>query len=321
MIAIEIASCSIFAQSGNNFLSNTDTLHLFSSRDLNVDFKFIDPEKGYFGIDYKLNLKREFRTQAVKDSNYFKPNISLNLNSTGFVTVRGESNSQNSIINELNFELSPIFKQKKYTGRVLSIEEELKMTDDEIIELTMKQAAMLQSPFWLMFNVHGKHETTQDFKNYDVAVGGSMTLTTSYLNGILDIPFSLLRTKKHNNPRHLDLNLSLDYVTNLDKTESASIRSENNANRLNFNIEWETGIFERERITFLYSSFHELNSPVAVEDAGIANNYFYMIKLEHPIGKSEDGVRKTVSIKYTQGALPPNFNKGYVLGGGFNMEF
>lgn len=319
MVSLLIGQTFVFSQSNNNFLSNTDTLHLFRSRYMNVDFKFIDPEKGYFGMDYTINLKREFRT--IANDTIFKPNISLNLNSTGFVTVRGKSNAQNSIINELNFEWSPIFKQKKNPNIVISIEKELEKSDEEIIERIMKQASMLQSPLWLMFNIHGKHETTQDFKNYDIAVGGSMTLTTSYLNRILDLPFAILRSKAHNHPRHLDLNLSFDYVTKLDKTESANLRSKNNANRLNFNAEWETGLFERERITFLYSSFHELSPTTAIKDAKMDNNFFYMIKLEHPIGNSKDGIRKTVSIKYLQGALPPNFNKGFVLGGGFSMEF
>jgi len=311
---------SIIAQTDSaSLLNKANSFHLFKTRDLNIDFKFIDPDKGSFGIDYHLNLKKSFKTFSMDDP-LIKPNINLNFASNGFLTVKGDANQFNSVINELNLELSPLIKQKeiKDSGNIL---EELKGTDEEIIQRTREQARMVSSPFWLMFNLHGKHEATQNFRNHDIAIGGTLSFTTSFLNAILDYPFGLLRVAKNNNPRQIDFSFVYDYVTSLNSTASKDLREDNNSGRVSFNMEWETGIFKNERISFLYNSFYELNAPFKIKQNGLDKNYYYQIKLEHPLSNEKDKTRKTISIKYSQGELPPDFTKGYVLGGGFSVKF
>jgi hypothetical protein len=172
-----------------------------------------------------------------------------------------------------------------------------------------------------MFNLHGKHEASQNYRNYDIAVGGTLSFTTSFLNAILDYPFGLLRVSKNNNPRQIDFSVIYDYVTGLNNTASKDLRTENSTNRASFNVEWETGILNNERISFLFNSFYELGAPKQVKENGTDKNYYYQIKLEHPISISKDKTRKTIAIKYSQGELPPDFTKGYVLGGGFSVDF
>jgi hypothetical protein len=300
------------------FLEDANAFHLFQTRDLNMDLKFIDPEKGSFGIDYQLNLTRSFGKFAPEDKEY-KPNINLNIISTGFVTVKGDSNQLNSIVNELNFELSPIIKQPVALPK-RSILDELELTDEDIIARTRLEASMVSSPYWIMLNIHGKHEASQDFKTHDIAVGGTLNFTTSYLNALLDFPFGLLRVSENNNPRHLDIELVYDYVTDLNNTATAVLRDgEENANRVSLNLGWETGIFSKERISFMYNSYYELGAPDGIKENNLDKNYYYQIKLEHPL--SSGATRKSISIKYSQGELPPDFTKGYVLGAGFTIDF
>jgi hypothetical protein len=317
---IILINSSALAQTGSALVDSANSFHLFQTRDLKMDLKFIDPDKGSFGIDYELNLKRSLNTLSQKDSTLFEPNINLNLLSKGFLTVKGDANQFNSIVNELNFEVSPIFKQKKKPA-FKEILPELEGSDEDIIEITRAQASMVSSPFWLMFNLHGKHEASQNFKSHDIAVGGTLSFTTSLFNGILDYPFGLLRVAKNNNPRQIDFSFVYDYVSGLNNTASKDLRESNNAKRVSVNVEWETGIFKNERISFLYNSFYELNAPLKIKQTGLDNNYYYQIKLKHRLSKSSDKTRKTVSIKYSQGELPPDFSKGYVLGAGFTLEF
>ncbi len=297
-----------------------DGFHLFTHKNINIDFKFIDPDKGSFGIDYALKLTDTIKTRNIRSDSNARPNVKYNFLSNGFVTVKGDANQFNSIINEFNFELSPFFKQKQLK-ETLSIEEQLNMSDEEAIEYARQQAAALNSPFWLRFNIHAKHEASQNFKDHDYAIGATVNVTTSVLNKILDLPFGLLRIKKHNFPRHLDVSVLYDYVSSLNNTALKNLRTSNNANRLSLYAEWETGIFQRERISFAYKYFYELNAPLQIKNNNLDANQFYQIKLEHPLKTGSDKTRKTISIKYIEGALPPNFNKGYVLGGGFSLEF
>jgi hypothetical protein len=297
-----------------------DGFHLFSYKNINIDFKFIDPDKGNFGIDYALKLTDTIKTKNIRNDSNARPNVKYNFVSNGFITVKGDANQFNSIINEFNVELSPFFKQKKLK-ETKPFEDQLDMNDEEAIEYARQQAASLNSPFWLRFNIHAKHEATQNFKDHDYAIGATVNITTSVLNRILDLPFGLLRIKKYNFPRHLDVSILYDYVSSLNNTALKNLRNNNNANRLSLYAEWETGIFQRERISFAYKYFYELNAPLQIKNNHLDANQFYQIKLEHPLKTGSDKTRKTISIKYTEGALPPNFNKGYVLGGGFSVEF
>lgn len=78
------------------------------SESLNIDFKYIDPEKGQFGIDYDLVLS----TKKENDHS-----SSFNLKSRGFLTVsNASSNSLNSIKNTLSFTIEPRFSESQMTS-------------------------------------------------------------------------------------------------------------------------------------------------------------------------------------------------------------
>jgi hypothetical protein len=191
----------------------------------------------------------------------------------------------------------------------------------QVIELTRKQAKIVHSPLWINANIHFKHEATQDFDDYDLAWGTSVIFSTSYLHAPLDYLFGLLRFKKNNNPRQLDISVGYDYVTTLNQTANKLIREdESNANRLNAKAEWETGIFANDRIIFAYNMHYEFDAPEMVKDADKDLNSFFMIKLDHLIYEAEEA-KVQFAIKYTDGELPPNFKRGSVIGGGISFEF
>jgi len=298
-------------------VDNAKNFSLFNGQYLKVDLKFVDQNKGDFGIDYKLNLEKNIT--PIKKTN---SNLNLNLKSDGFVMVKSEENKLNSIINEINIELLPIYKipgTKIYKNP--NIEDVLKEDPTVAIQTTRQQAEIVCSPLWLNFDLHLKHETTQDFKNYDLAFGTAMYISTSFLNVPLDYLFGLLRTRENNNPRQIEVTFGYDYVVNLDKTANKILReNDKNANRFNLKAEWETGIFKAGRIIFAYNSYYELDAPNKIKDANKDFNSFFIVKLEHLLYEVKDAKAK-IAIKYTDGELPPNFEKGNVIGGGFSFDF
>lgn len=300
----------IFAEES---VDNAKNFSLFNGQYLTVDLKFVDQTKGDFGIDYKLNLEKKM---TLID------NLNLNLKSDGFVMVNSKENKLNSIINDINIELLPLYKISG--GKVVetpSIGNELKEDPTVVIQRTRRQAEIVHSPLWLNLDLHLKHETTQDFKDYDLAFGTAMYISTSYLNAPLDYLFGLLRTRANNNPRQLEVAIGYDYVVNLDQTANKILReNDKNANRLNLKAEWETGIFKADRIIFVYNSYYELNAPNKIKEADKDFNSFFMVKLEHLLYEVKDAKVK-FAIKYTDGKLPPNFEKGAIIGGGFSFEF
>lgn len=301
--------------------NDAHSFHLFDSDDLTVDMKFIDPEKGYFGIDYRFGLTKKIGTlgsDSVK-------NIEFELSSIGFVTVKGDDNQHNSLINEFRFKGFPLFRVKPKEAESGNSYEDFmddELSDSELIDASRNMARRVSSPLWLFANVHGKHETSQDFKKYDFAFGSQVSISSSYLTSILDFPFGIIRSEANNNPRQLDLSIGYDYVTGIENTDLAPLKEgENHMNRLNLKAEWETGIFSgKDRIVFLIDSYYDLNATEIQKAEKKEWNHFYMIKLERLINETNT-TRTKIAVKYTQGALPPNYNEGYVLGGGFSIEF
>jgi hypothetical protein len=301
-------------------VNSSKSFTLFEQKNFIVDLKFIDPLKGSFGIDYKLDLAKKITT-FTEDTLH---GINLGLLSKGFITVAGDKNQTNSIINELKIEAFPLFYFQPDTSNLPKKNWEDVVDSPDLEREAAQLASQVNSPLWIFLNVHSKHETTQDFKNYDFAFGGQLSLSTAILHGILDFPFGLLRVDPNNNPRQLDLSFGYDYVIGINNTALAPLRdNKDDMNRLNFKAEWETGIFtSRERIMFLLDAYHDLDATQKIIDISKDWTYFYMIKLDHLLFSNEESKTLTkVSIKYTQGALPPNFDQGFVLGGGFSVEF
>lgn len=311
------------AHSQDSLLNKSSSFNLFTSKDLVADFKFIDPTKGSFGIDYKLSLERKLFSLNPNTTKILK-NVNLNLNSKGFITVAGDKNPINSIISEVKFEAFPLFYAEAEALTIPQKNWRQAVNDPNLILEAQELAKRVSAPFWLFLNLHAKHEGTQDFKNYDFALGSTLNISTSFLTAILDFPFGILRVEKDNGPRQLDLSMGYDYVTNVKNTALAEANNnENYLNRLNFHAEWETGVLTaRDRIIFYFDSYHNLKPTQKLKDDKKVDNYFYMIKLDHIIGFDEKSrTISKISLKYTRGALPPNFNTGYVLGGGYSLEF
>ncbi|MEJ7830087.1 MAG: hypothetical protein WKF91_17895 [Segetibacter sp.] len=312
------------------------TKNLFQWRDVSIDLKAIDPEKGYFGIDYKLNFSRKIGTLAgtKEEEARYPRNINFGIGSNGFVTVAGDKNDVNSIVNELRFEGFPIYRVPPKTAVSSGTWEDFMKTDsadgvddpmqDPLVINAQQLAERVSAPFWLFLDIHAKHETTQDFRDFDFAFGSQLGFSTSLLNNILDLPFRLLRVGDNNNPRQLDLSIGYDYVTQIRKTAlKEANEASNSMNRLNMKAEWETGIFtDKDRFVFLFDAYHALNATATLRSINKDWNTFFMAKIEHLM--NYNAKTKTVSkiaIKYVKGSLPPNFTRSYVLGAGFSLEF
>ena len=310
-----------------NMVETSASFKVFDKYGLKVDLKFIDPEKGSFGIDYQFQLDKKLLGNDPAKIN----KLNLSLGSRGFVTVAEDKNKNSSLISEIKLEGQPLFHVKgKDLGPRSTIDPladdgpELPPGKDPLVEEARNLAAQVASPLWLSFNLHAKHETTQDFRNYDFAFGPQLSVSTSYLSAILDFPFGLLRAAKNNNPRQLDLSVGYDYVTGANKTSLAPLLADSKfMNRLNLKAEWETGILSgNERIAFLFDSYYDLDRNLLLKNAGKDWNYFYMIRIEKLLKINlGPGTKTKVAVKYTAGELPPNFDKGFVLGGGFSIDF
>lgn len=301
---------------------------LFTNEDIDLDFKFIDPAKGFFGIDHQVQLSRPLAS-LNKDT---LQNLQLDLTSKGFITVNGDVNPINSIISGFHLKAFPLWKigdEKDIASNEKDWRDYMELPegpveDDPLITEATEFAQSVSSPLWFFAGVHFQHETTQSFKDYNFAVGAQLNLTTSYLNFLLDLPFSLLRSNGNNNPRQLDITIGYDYVMGLENTKMFELKDSTNfMNRLHFKAEWETGIFSgKERVAFLFNSYYDINPTDLQVTENKAWNLFYMIKLERLLSVNPiTNTATKVAIKYTQGAIPPNFNDGYVLGGGFTLEF
>lgn len=310
-----------------SMVEESASFKVFDKYGLKVDLKFIDPEKGSFGIDYQFQLDKKLLGKDPAKIN----KLNLSLGSRGFVTVAEDKNKNSSLISEIKLEGQPLFHVKgKGLGPRSTIDPladddpELPPGKDPLVQQIRDQAAQVASPLWLSFNLHAKHETTQDFRNYDFAFGPQLSVSTSYLSSILDFPFGLLRAAKNNNPRQLDLSVGYDYVTGANKTSLAPLLEDSKfMNRLNLKAEWETGILSgNERIAFLFDSYYDLDRNLLLKNAGKDWNYFYMIRIEKLLKINlGPGTKTKVAVKYTAGELPPNFDKGFVLGGGFSIDF
>lgn len=316
--------CAMSQEAGADSIK---TFSLFQNGDSFVDLKFIDPEKGSFGVDFKLDFKRSLTTS--RDD--FK-NLYFGLSSNGYVTVKDDQNPVNSIISELKLQAFPfmrvaprktVYADVKHWKNFIEDSTESKR-NEELINESRKLAEKVSSPFYLFLNVHAKHETTQQFNSHDFAFGIQLSFTTSFLNSLLDFPFSLVRYGKNNNARHLDVSMGYDYVTDMQNTGLATLlEGESAINRLNFKCEWETGILSgRDRLILLLDSYHFLDPSQNLKQAGKHWNTFFMAKIEHILNQDlRTNSRTKVSIKYTNGELPPNFVVGHVLGAGFSVEF
>lgn len=286
----------------NSGYADLTVANLANKPNLNVCLKYItQSEKSGFGIDYKLSGQK-----TVEGTN---GSLSLNLKSDGFISFNSNVNNQNSVVTEVNLE--------SFIYRIPGASTANGPSPIIIDTQEAMQTHASPSPLSLYWDLHLKHETTPDFKYYDLAAGTAARITTSYLNKIFD----LLPSDKNNGTRQLEVILGYDNITNLDQTLNKEvIGSETSANRFSVKAEWETGIFEADRIIFGYN-LNNLWDPANKLMAANKNNYsFFMAKYEHLLNQVVN-TQTAFALIYTSGALPPNYETGYSLGGGLSILF
>lgn len=281
---------------------------IVKSENLNIDLKYIDPEKGQFGIDYDLVLSTK------KENNH---SSSFNFKSRGFITVSNtNSNSLNTIKNILNYTIEPRFSESQKATTTRTRDVGTSIVDGQDV------SAKETRPLYVWFDLHANHETSQDFKDYNYAAGASMVVDAPIIGRIIDIPFQLLRTNNFQGFNKLEVNAAFDYVWGLENTQLLSdTTSISSINRATIGGFFETEVFSNIRFVCNVESYFLLDAPESIKRISKDENYFLQLRLDIPIDKNKDKSNKYISIKYIEGTSPPNFNKGYVLGAGLFMTF
>lgn len=290
---------------------------LVDTENIKIDLKSIDADKGYFGIDYQFS----FIKSLVRSD---RRRWDLSLRGNGFLTADSAKNDIDSLVTEAAATFFPLWRPAEEVPvspeGVAKTRAFLKGPggfDPNLVDRAQSSAEKLYAPIAFYADVHVKHETTQDFDDYDFALGSSVAVTTSYLEPILDAPFRLLRfgpEGKNNGPRQVDLSVGYDYVTARHTSQPGS--SEEDVNRLSARAEWETGIFRSDRISFVVTAHYNLDGPSNSDGF----HPFVLVKYEHLLVDAPHA-KTSFAIKYTAGELPPNFVTGHIIGAGLAIEF
>ena len=279
-----------------------------------------------FGIDFTLryhrNLSPTFGELGKIEPGWTYFDSLIAFDAEGFLTISEEENKRNSLTAEGKFGVSGFYTSRSaaaagQSGSPLPIDPDV--DPSSLSELI----SHLDSEWWVFGFLTAKYETTQDFEDYDFAVGTELAVTSGPLAKVLDLPFRLLRAAERNNPRHLDLVVGLDYVTQLDQTANAALRAgDDDAFRAYAAVEWSTGIFtERQRLALRYEASYELDPPSAIEQADLDFNHFFEARLQHLL-IGDYGTNATyATLKYSTGELAPNYENENLLGAGFTIEF
>lgn len=289
---------------------------LIDTENIKIDLKSIEADKGYFGIDYQFSF-----VKSLARSERRRWDVSLRGN--GFLTADSAKNDIDSLVTEAAVTFFPLWRpaedvpvSPEGVARTRAFLEGPGGYDPGLIKAVQKRAEKLYAPITFYADAHVKHETTQDFRDYDFAFGSSVAVTTSYLEPILDAPFKLLRfgpEGKDNGPRQVDLSAGYDYVTARHTSQPAA--SNDDINRLSARAEWETGIFRSDRISFIVTAHYNLDGP-----SNHGFHPFVLVKYEHLLVNAPHA-KTSFAIKYTAGELPPNFVTGHVIGAGLAIEF
>ena len=290
---------------------------LIDTENIKIDLKSIDADKGYVGVDYQFSfIKNLARSERRR--------WDVSLRGTGFLTADSAENDIDSLVTEAAITFFPLWRpaedvpvSPEGVARTRAFFQGSGGFDPDLVKRAQTRAEKLYAPITFYADAHVKHETTQDFGDYDFAFGSSVAVTTSYLEPILDAPFKLLRfgpEGKDNGPRQIDLSAGYDYVTARHASQSGA--SEDDINRLSARAEWETGIFRSDRISFVVTAHYNLDGP--------SNNDgfhpFFLVKYEHLLVDAPHA-KTSFAVKYTAGELPPNFVTGHIIGAGLAIEF
>ena len=290
---------------------------LIDTETIKIDLKGIDADHGYLGIDYRFSFIKSLARSDIQ-------RWDVSLRGDGFLTADSKKNDIDSLITEAAATFFPLWRPAKEVAvspeGVAETQEYLRGEggfNPNLVGHGEVRSEKLYSPMTIYANAHVKHETTQDFGDYDFAFGSSVAVTTSYLEPVLDAPFRLLRfgpEGKDNGPRQLDVSAGYDYVTARHTSKPSA--SNEDTNRLSTRAEWETGIFRSDRVSFVFTAQYNLDGPSDTDGF----HTFFLAKYEHLLVDAPHA-KMDFAIKYTAGELPPNFDTGHVIGAGFSIDF
>jgi len=283
---------------------------LFDSHYLRVDVRSAETEGGSLGlgVDYRLSLENR-----LSDVGFFQ------FRSTGYVVEQPSEGPDDSLVSRLALGLSgESYPHLDNGGQV-------DLTDPASFSRLRGRGA-LDSWAWQL-DLHGKHESSQDFGDYNLAagVGGAMTIPWWRLEGVplLMLPLApLLWTDRSNLAivQQPAFAMDFEYVFDQQGTARDSVGGDDEFWRILVEGGWTSEVFYPN--TWLYLRgvlWYELDSSRAVEDADLDQNEFYEVGLKLPTGLERD--RMHLVLKYMGGELPPNFATGHQFTAGVSLGF
>lgn len=296
--------------------------------DLRLDIVGIEQgdDGGELAADWSLQLAREFSPFEADESDWRSDSyVDSTFTSTGFVVVTSDTNDRNQIKQEFKLDMSIGLlsgAQPPRRPRPTDISEsdgDIEMPDE------IPDVSTINDDLIVSAHVLANWETTQNFENNDVNVGGGLGVETSLLHWLLDLPFSIMRVDQgrgsNNGPTFLNAELSYEYVSRVQRSGSERFAGAlNDSHRLSLDTYWSTGLFKRDRIQFFYTLKHELNPSDGIKDAGQKTNHFFQTRLTRRLTEIVDAPLD-LAIIYTMGELSPVFNRGHTIGAGISAVF
>lgn len=276
-----------------------------NDRPVELDLKALPAEDGWVGLDFRVDLDfdRKDAGEGTRWSGFFR--------SRGFLTPDPDRNDMDSLSASLGFDLDPLWRVNPVLPgnipRVTPDNAESFRTED-----FRRFAPAAQAPLSVYFEGLGKFESTQDFDTWNLAVGGALAITTSWLHPLLDLPFEWLHDD-HNSPRQFDLSLGYDRLLSQTRDSEFAL----GRNRLVLAAEFETGIGRSDRLRLTFAAHHDLDGGTA--EGGEFHPFFEARYMHLLVDRPEAEV--AFSIKWTTGELPPAYVEGQVIGAGFSIEF
>lgn len=293
---------------------------------LRLDPKVI-ADSGAIGLDYEIKYDRPFVDDGIAKSGF-----GIVASSRGFIATETDD-SQNSIISELRLDGHLFLSQDKLSPlQQARVAELLEQYGDDPFAIPASVAREYDSLMhstparFAKLDAHVKHETDQNFDNYQIAFGAGFASDLNLITGnnlparLFDAPFAMTRSAERNASyasRPPRFYLGYDYVDASQNDVRLTTTTEDSLNRLTFQVAWSTLAFDNIECKASLQAYFEVDADAAVRAAGKEWTSFVELSAAIPVDASK---KKKIFVKYANGELPPTLREASNVAIGFSME-
>lgn len=296
---------------------------------LAIDIRTVEEGLGVVGFDYEYNFTKEFGEPDF--ANNKRLIWALDISSKGYLATDHGSNPIDSNITSVSWTgqyyeatgtkpLTPK-QQMFYRKQVAPIyEKDPDQWNSEEKRLVEEHQMRSQAKNFIAWDVHLKHEATQDLSDHDFAIGAGvafdLTKVSTSIANLVEYPAGLLRGKEGFVPNPPRVYLGYDFVTDVEHTnrEAETGNTDSNLNRLTAQAAWKTALPGDIELRLSYVGYLELNAPSAVRSADRNYVSFLELTFAYPLSEETDLI-----LKYTNGGLPPNFEEDSAFSLGWSL--